>query len=144
LQKLASDRIKTEIRKFDHSAEIEFVSDNKVIVKVRNEVIPKLIGRDGKTIKSIEDKLGISIEVQPMVESWGKKVKFDIHETGAYIVFSFEKRIAGKNANVYIENEYLFTATVGRTGQIKVSKDSDLGKVLLRAITTKKLISVFI
>jgi ATPase len=144
LQKLASEKIKSEIRKFDPSAEIEFVSDNKVIVKVRNEIIPKLIGRDGKTIKSIEDILGVSIEVQPMVESLGKEINFDINETGAYIVLTFDKRIAGKNANVYIDNEYLFSATVGRAGQIKVSKNSDLGKALLRVITSKKLIKVFI
>jgi len=144
LQKLAIHRIKTEINKFDPSAEIEFVSENKVLVKVGNEVIPKLIGKEGRTIKSIENKLGLSIEVQPIVESLGKEIKFDIHETGAYIVFSFEKRIAGKNANVYINSEYLFTATIGRTGQIKVSKGSDLGKALLRALTTKKQIKVFI
>jgi len=144
LQKLASERIKTEIRKFDPSAEIEFVSDNRAIVKVNNDIIPRLIGKDGKTIKSIEDRLGISIEVQPIVESLGKEISFDIHETGAYIVLSFEKRVSGKNANVYIESEYLFTATVGRAGQIKVSKGSDLGKALIRAITTKKAIRVFV
>jgi len=144
LQKLAAHRIKAEINKFDPSAEIEFVSENKVMVKVRNEVIPKLIGKEGRTIKLIEDKLGLSIEVQPIVESLGREIKFDIHETGAYIVFSFEKRIAGKNANIYINGEYLFTATIGRTGQIKVSKGSDLGKSLLRALTTKKHVKVFI
>jgi ATPase len=144
LQKLASQRIKNEIRKFDSSAEIEFVSENNVLVKVRNEVIPKLIGRDGRTIKSIEDKLGISIEVQPIVESLGKEIEFDTHETGAYIVFTFEKKGAGKNANIYIENEYLFSATIGRAGQIKVSKGSDLGKSLIRALTTKKQIRIFV
>jgi ATPase len=144
LQKLASEKIKSEIKKFDPLAEIEFMSDSKIIVKVRNEVIPRLIGKDGKTIKSIEDKLGVSIEVQPMVESLGKEINFNINETGAYVVLSFESRIAGKNANIYVDNEYLFSATIGRAGQIKVSKDSDLGKVLLRAITNKKEIKVFI
>ena len=144
LQKLASEKIKAEIRRFDPSAEIEFVSDSKIIAKVRNEAIPRIIGKDGKTIKSIEDKLGVSIEVQPMVESLGKEISFDINETGAYVVFTFDGKIAGKNANVYLENEYLFSATVGRAGQIKVSKNSDLGKVLLRAIATRKEIKVFI
>lgn len=144
LQKLASQKIKAEVRKFDPSAEIDFVSDNRVVVKVGNEIIPKIIGRDGKTIKSIEDKLGISIEVQPLVESMGKEIEFDVHETGAYIVFTFDKSSAGRNANIYIENEYLFSATIGRAGQIKVSKSSDLGKSLLRTITTKKQIKVFV
>jgi len=144
LQKLASEKIKSEIRKFDPSAEIEFLSDSKIIVKVKNEIIPRLIGKEGKTIKSIEDKLGVSIEVQPIVESLGNEISFNINETGAYVVLTFEKGIAGKNANTYIDNEYLFSATVGRAGQIKVSKNSDLGKSLLRAITSKKEIKVFI
>lgn len=144
LQKLASEKIKSEIRKFDPTADIEFVSDSKIVVKVKNEIIPRLIGKEGKTIKSIEDKLGLSIDVQPMVESIGNEISFNINETGAYIVLSFEKRASGKNANVYVENEYLFSATIGRAGQIKVSKDSEIGKVLLRAITGRRLIKVFV
>lgn len=144
LQKLAIERIKSEIGRFDSNAEIEFLSDNNVIVKVDNKKIPILIGRDGKTIKSIEDKLGVSIEVQPIVESLGKEVKFDINETGAYIVITFDGKIAGKNANIYVSDEYLFSATVGRSGQIKISKNSDLGKSLLRTITSKKEMKVFI
>ncbi len=144
LMKLASERIRAEITKFDPSAEIDFLSENNIVAKVNNKVIPRLIGREGKTIKSIEDKLGISIEVQPMVESLGRETKFEINETGAYMVFSFEKHISGKNANVYIEDEYLFSATVGRSGQIKISKNSDIGKSLIRAITNKKDIKVFV
>ena len=144
LRKLAGDRIKSEIRKFDPDVDVEFLSENKVAVKVRNDVIPRLIGKDGQTIKELEDRLGISIEVQPLVESLGKQIKFDVNETGAYIVLSFDKRTFGKNANIYIENEYLFTATIGRKGEIKVSKDSDLGKELIRALTTKREIKVFI
>ncbi len=144
LQKLAGERIKAEIGKFDPSAEIEFLSDNKAIVKVSNKVIPKLIGREGKTIKSIEDKLGVSIEVQPIVESLGKEIPFNFNETGAYIVFSFHDNTSGKNANVYVSDEYLFSATIGRSSQIKISKGSELGKSLLRAITGKKEIKVFI
>jgi ATPase len=144
LRKLAGDRIKAEIRKFDPDVDVEFLSEDKVAVKVRNDVIPRLIGKDGKTIKELEDRLGISIEVQPLVESLGKQIRFDVNETGAYIVLSFDKRAFGKNANIYIENEYLFTATIGRKGEIKVSKDSDLGKELIRALTTKREIKVFI
>ncbi|MFH0928730.1 MAG: PINc/VapC family ATPase [Candidatus Aenigmatarchaeota archaeon] len=144
LQKLASQRIKNEISKYDSSAEIEFLSDNKIVVKVSNEMIPRIIGKEGSTIKKIEEKLGLSIEVQPLVESMGKEIEFDVHETGAYIVFTFGKNTSGKNANIYIENEYLFSATIGRAGQIKVSKSSDLGKSMIRTLTTKKQIKVFV
>ncbi|MBN2202630.1 MAG: Flp pilus assembly complex ATPase component TadA [Candidatus Aenigmarchaeota archaeon] len=144
LQKLAISKIKKEIRKFDRTAEIDFLSDNKILVKAANDKIARIIGKEGSNIKKIEEKLGMSIEVQPQVESMGKEIGFEINETGGYIVLSFSKKLSGRNASVYINKEYLFSATIGRTGQIKVSKSSDLGKSLLRTVTTKKDIKVFI
>jgi ATPase len=113
-------------------------------VKVKNNTIPKLIGKDGKTIKSIEEKLGLSIDVQPLIESLGNEIEFNIHETGAYMVLSFEKKMSGKIANVYVDRQYLFSATIGRVGKLKVSKSSDLGGLLLRSMTNKKEINVFV
>ncbi len=141
---LARERIFQEIRKFDSKAEIEFSGEDKAIIKVRNEIVPKIIGKEGKMIKSLEERLGISIDIQPLVETMGKEIKFDIAETGAYIVLAFDKRFSGKNANIYLENDYLFTATIGNSGQIRVNKDSDLGRKILRAVSNKRLVSVFI
>ncbi|MCD6476958.1 MAG: Flp pilus assembly complex ATPase component TadA [Candidatus Aenigmarchaeota archaeon] len=144
LKRLALSKIKDEIMKYDPNAQISFLTDDKVSIKVRNSVIPKIIGRDGKTIKKLEEKLGINIEIEPLVKALGKEIKYKIDETGSYIIFSFGKKYAKRNANIYINNEYLFSATIGLTGQIKITKHSDLGKSLLNAITNKKHISIFI
>jgi len=144
LRKLAGEKIKKEMFLFDKKAEVEFVSDQRVVVRVSNEVVPRLIGKEGKRIKEIENRLGVSIDVQPFTASFGKEIKFNLKDTGAYVVISFKKNIAGKNANVYIGKEYLFSATVGRQGQIKISKDSDIGNNLIIAKTNKKNIKVFI
>ncbi len=144
LEKLAKEKIMEEIKRYDKSAEIEFLGEKRIMIKVRNEAIPKLIGKEGKTIERIEKKLGLSIDVQPKIESLGKEVKFDVGESGAYIIFSFNKTLRGENANTYIDDEYLFTATVGKSGQIRISKSSDLGKKLINALATKKKIKVFI
>jgi ATPase len=144
IQKLAAQKILEEVKRFDRDAQVEFISDEKVLVKVENSKIPRIIGREGKVIKSLEDRLGISIDVQPLVESMGSQVSFEVGETGAYIIFVFKKNLSGKNANIYIESEYLFSATIGRSGQIKINKGSDLGKQILRAITGEKAIKVFI
>ena len=141
--KLAKERIYQEIRKYDRGAEVEIVK-NRAIIKVRNEVLPRIIGREGKEVKKLEEKLGIRIEVEPKIETLKKEVKFETSETGNYIVLSFPKKLSGKNANIYLEKEYLFTATVGKQGQIKVSKESELGKILLRAIASGKEIRAFI
>lgn len=138
LSKLAKKQILAEIRRFDHSAVVELASENKAIVRVENDVIPRLIGKGGENIKALEERLGISIEVSPKVATLGKEIDFHNEETGAYIVFTLEAK-PGKIANFYVGDEYLFSATLGKNSQIKVAKDSEVGKEVLRAIVNDKL-----
>ncbi|MDD5416734.1 MAG: PINc/VapC family ATPase [Candidatus Aenigmarchaeota archaeon] len=144
VERLALDKIKSELYKFDPKAVVEFLSANKISVKVRNDVIPYIIGKEGKTIKNLEDRLGISIDIEPAVESLGKEIERNISETGGYLVFEFPKHHSGKNVNIYIDGGYLFTATIGRSDQIKVSKKSDLGNKIMKALTKKSEIKTFI
>lgn len=144
MEKLAKERILEEMKRYDKTAEIEFLGGNRIVVKLSNKAIPKIIGKEGKTIDKIEKKLGVSIDVQPKIESLGKEVKFDAGESGAYIIFSFNKTLRGENANTYVKDEYLFTATIGKSGQIRISKNSDLGKELINALTSKKNMKIFI
>jgi|YelNatPaOPRAMG01_1025707.scaffolds.fasta_scaffold06890_3 ATPase len=144
LKKLAAQRILQEIERFDPKAQVELVSDTKAIVRVENEVIPKLIGKEGNTISAIEKKLGIHIEVEPKVPAVGKEVEFQMNESGNSLEFSFDRRLIGKVANFYVEDEFLFSATVGKKANIKVNKSSEVGKELLRAIINKKRIKVLV
>ncbi len=139
IEGLAKKYILQEIRKFDRKAEVEILSDNKVSVRVDNEIIPRLIGTKGKNVKELEEKLGISIDISPKIATFGKEVHFNTNETGAYIVFSFPQGLTGKFANFYIDNEYLFSATIGKDGILRVSKDSDIGKESMKALVKNNL-----
>jgi len=86
----------------------------------------------------------VHIDVEPSVENLGKQIEFEVGESGAYISMGFSKKFSGKNANIYVEGEYLFTATVGRKGEIRVSKDSEIGKSLIRTIAGRREIKVFV
>ncbi|MBU3896375.1 MAG: PINc/VapC family ATPase [Nanoarchaeota archaeon] len=143
VEKLALEKIKTEISKFDHNAKIEFVNANRISVRVRNDAIPYIIGKEGKTIKNLEDRLGISIDIEPVVESLGNEIDHHISDTGGYVILEFTNA-TGKNINIYIDNEYLFTATVGRSDQIRVNKKSDLGRQIIKALTRKSTIKTFV
>ncbi|MEM5829419.1 MAG: PINc/VapC family ATPase [Candidatus Aenigmatarchaeota archaeon] len=144
LKKLAIERVKQEIEKFDPKAEVELISENKCVVRVNNSVIPKLIGKDGTTISAIEKKLGLHIEVEPKIPAIGREVEFEVKETGNSIEFNFERRFVGKVASFYIDDKFLFSATVGKKSKIKVSKSSDIGRELLKAILNKRKIKVLI
>jgi len=138
LSKLAKKQILAEVRRFDHSAVVEIAGENKAIVRVENDVIPRIIGKGGENIKALEERLGISIEISPKVATLGKAVDFHNEETGAYIVFTVEAK-PGKIVNFYVDDEYLFSATLGKNSQIKVAKDSEMGKEVLRAVIGDRL-----
>jgi ATPase len=65
IEKLAVERMLQFIKKYDEDVQISLIGDKKAVVKVNQNIIPKLIGKDGKNISRIEEKLGIHIEVEP-------------------------------------------------------------------------------
>ncbi len=141
VKELAKQRVKQIIDKYDPYAEINFVSEGKVRVMVDNDVIGKLIGKDGVNITKIEDKLGIHIDVEPRVASTGAETGFDVSEVGNSIVFQFSPKMKGK-VDIYVDDDYLLSATIGKKHQVKVSKSSGIGKEILKGILGKKRIRV--
>jgi ATPase len=142
VRQLAKERVKQIIEKYDPDAEVGFISDNRVKVVVDNDVIARLIGKNGTNITDIEKKLGIHIDVEPKVPSTGSEVGFDISEIGNSLVFQFEPRMKGKKVDVYVDSDYLFSATVGKKNDVKVSKSSGIGKEILKGMLGKKIIRV--
>ncbi len=144
-QKLAEERILQEIKKFDPDAQVTLVSDNKAIVRVDNEIVPIVIGKKGATVTKLEEKLGVKIDVEPLApSSSGKEVRYEVREVGNRIDLVFEEDLTGVATNVYVGDQYLFSATIGKKSQIRVSKKSDLGRSLLRALVSKQRIRVLI
>ena len=144
LERLARERILQEIRRFDKKAEVEFLNENRIVIRVDNRIIPRIIGKNGSMISYLEKKLGIGIDVEPRIPSLGREVSFVLNERGKSIDFEFDSKYAGKIASIYIGEEFVFSATIGKKGKIKVSKDSEIGRKLLRAIASKKEIRVII
>ena len=144
IRKLATERILQEIRKFDPQAEVEITSENRATIRVDNKYIGRLIGRDGATINKLEERLGIHIDVEPKLPTLGREINFRLEEVGNSIELSFSKRFVGKSANVYVEDEFLFSAMIGKKAKIKITKRSEIGRKLLKAIIGKKKIQVLL
>lgn len=143
-KRLAAERIMDEIAKFDPRAEVEIVSENNARVRVDNKVIARLIGKEGATINNIQDRLGIHIDVEPKIAALGKEIKYDFRESGNTIELKFNRIYIGKSANIYIEDEFLFSAIVGKKGKIKITKRSDIGKAVVKALVGNKNIKVMV
>jgi len=142
VRQLAKQRVKQIIDKYDPDAEVGFISDNRVKVVVDNDVIARLIGKNGTNITEIEKKLGLHIDVEPKVPTTGSEVGFSISEIGNSLAFQFEPRMKGKKVDIYVDSDYLLSATVGKNNEVKVSKSSGIGKEILKGMIGKKIIRV--
>ena len=144
VRKLAAERILQDIRKFDPEAEVELVSDTQAVVRVDNKVIPRLIGKEGVVVLGLQKKLGVHIDVEPKIVALGKEVQFQINEAGNSLEFAFDRRLVGKVASFYVEDEFLFSATVGKKCSIKITKESDVVKEFVKAVVGRKKIIVLV
>jgi len=142
VKRLAEGRILELVRRFDRGAEVEIVSKDKAVVKVDKNAIPLLIGRGGATVNELERMLGIRIDVEPKLKSLGQDVEFDVGEAGNSVNIIFGDKTIGKSVDVYVDDEYLFSAVVGKKARIKVSKSSDTGKKLIGAMIAGRQIKV--
>lgn len=137
------------------SVKAELISNERIKVYVNERFIPKIIGKKGKRIDDLERKVGISIGVEPLESSEGGDEKdygtnnFDSSFNDPIIDEEFEvpyeissKHISlnlgyehvGDEFDISINGEYLFTATVGKKGLVRLKQGLEITDILLDAI----------
>ncbi len=142
---LAEKAILEQAQKFDPEARVQVVSDSSAIVKVRKDVVPIIIGREGKTVSALEQRLGLHIDIQPLGASeGGNEIPFQISENAAAITFDFERQYAYSPVELNIEGDFILSAMVDKKGRLKIGKKSHVGKSFSRAIEERKQIHVYL
>lgn len=138
LKDLALERVYQELNKYDPNVKIDIVGD-RIIARVKNDIIARLIGKKGANIELVEKKLGMHISVEPAEETLKEVIDWDYEERGDTIILSVEPGLTGEKVDIYNGNEYIMTVHVGKLGQIRVRKKSSVGKNVLRGVATKML-----
>lgn len=138
---------------------------NRAVVYVEEDDISYVIGKGGGRISDVEDRLGIDIDVRTHDEkpsSSGQHaganaggqsgasasaggadegVVVTPEVTSRHVVVRMDGHV-GETVEVRADGEYLFTATVGRGGDIQVSCGSAIAEELENAIDRKQQITV--
>ena len=143
IRKLAEERIRDVIRRFDPNADIFIVSEGRVKIKVHKDVIPRIIGKGGSMITEIENTLGIKIDVEMKTPALGREISFSVNESGAGLVFGVDGDVLGKKVDIYIEDEFICSNQVGKKSRIKIDKRSENGRKLLNALLVGQKIKIF-
>jgi ATPase len=154
IYKLAEEKIRETIRRFDANPEIEILSDSGIRVRVRKDSMPSIIGKGGSTISDLEKILHVHINVEPKdsgdsPDSYSSpqgrgSTQFDFSEATNSLLFQVDKRNNGQFADIYVKGDYVTTARVARHGKIKISKRSDAGRRLARSAFSKNDIEVIL
>jgi len=168
--RIAKQEIEREIRSVAHGhVDVELKGNDKAIVYVTEGDIGTVIGKGGGRISDIENRLGIEIDVRTHAdkpggagsasggsgtngtggsdgsaggqvgEERGTVVEPEI--TSRHVVIDVDDGV-GETVEVRADGEYLFTATVGRGGEVQVSRGSAIAEELEDAIDRKRRVTV--
>jgi ATPase len=151
IQKMAEKEIIKEVKKVVQGrVEVDMKSDRRATVWVNEDAIPQLIGKRGRNIEELEGKVGISIGVESLEAKKGQAkprqrsghipellssdyMPVQVELSGNYVVLNFGKDVVGTPFDILVDEDYLFTATVGKKGTIKIKKDIELAEIIINA-----------
>ncbi len=162
VDRIARQEIEREIRSVARGhVEVELRGQDEAVVYVDEDDISYVIGKGGGRISEIEERLGISIDVRTHEENpsaqtadpsdtggdpggatpepQGTTVEPEI--TSRHVVIRMDEHV-GETVEVRADGEYLFTATVGRGGDIQVSRGSAIAEELEDAIDRRQTVTV--
>jgi ATPase len=164
VSRIARQEIEREIRSVAHGhVDVALQGGDRATVYVEESDISTVIGKGGGRITDIENRLGIDIDVRTHDERPGHGGSGGGSHGGAgggsqgggatqgtivapeisskHVVVELQDH-AGETVEVQADGEYLFTATVGRGGDVRVSRGSAIAEELERAIDRGKRITV--
>ena len=151
IARLARQEIEREIRSVARGrVAVELKDEDRAVVYVDENDIAYVIGKNGERISSIEDRLGLDIDVRTHGErqlstesrgvDTGNEIAVEANATRHHVVLAVDRE-PGDTVEVLVDGAYLFTATVGRGGEIRVSRGTAIADELERAVDAERRIT---
>ena len=138
--RLASREIEKEISHHVRGPfEVEVVSDSSAVIRVPQKEAAKVIGKEGRRIEQIEKTLGMHIDVR--VRETPTALANKVEETARHLIIWLEG-YAGQAVDVFVGGDLTFTATVGRQGDIRIAKSSEVAKNIQKRIKQGEKVEV--
>jgi ATPase len=148
IEKLAEDKIKETFRRYDPRAEVEILSDNRVKVMVDEQYIPSIIGRGGSNINDIEKLLKVHIDVVQKtsddISSPSGDLPFSFSESKTALLLTVNRDFTSMHADIYANEKFIASVRIGKKGQIKIPKRSDVARTLMDFTSSQNDIKIFL
>lgn len=148
IEKLAEDKIKETFRQYDPNAEVEILSDNRVKVMVNERNIASIIGRGGSNINEIEKLLKVHIDVVEKssddISLTSNDLPFSFSESKTAILLTVNRDFTSMHADIYANEKFVASVRIGKKGQIKIPKRSDVARTLMDFSSSQNDIKLYL
>jgi len=148
IQKLAEDKIKDYFQKYDSNVQVDILSENRVKVSVHEDCIASIIGRGGTNINEIEKFLNVHIDVvakdSESLSLGSDDMPFSFSESKTTLLLTVNREYTSMYTDIYVNNKFFASVRIGKKGQIKIPKRSDIGRNLLNSTSSKNDIQLFL
>ncbi len=147
IEKLAEDKIRDTFKRYDPKSEVEILSDNRVRVLVDKQAIPSIIGRGGSNINDIEKSLNIHIDVverDSSSDTSSGDLPFSFSESKTSIMLTVSREYTSMHADIFVNDKYVTTSRIGKKGQIKIPRRSDIAKNLMQLASSQNEIHIYL
>jgi len=138
-QRLAREKLEQQLGSRVNNPVIEFISDNHIRLMVSEDEVSHVIGKGGENIDRLEDEIGLDITVEPKTPTKKGKIDFNVSEKGNSVIIEVGEEKSGTEVDIYENDEFLFTATVGKSGDISLTKASELANRVIGASEAGRL-----
>nr|MBC8252023.1 Flp pilus assembly complex ATPase component TadA [Candidatus Nitrosopelagicus sp.] len=148
IEKLAEDKIKDYFQRYDSGAEVEILSENRVKVIVHEDCVASIIGRGGTNINEIEKFLKVHIDIvakdSESLSLTSNEIPFNFSESKTALLLTVSREYTSMHADIYTNDKFFASVRIGKKGQIKIPKRSDIGRNLLNSTSSQDDIQLFL
>jgi len=140
LYRMAEERIENDLRKlFGTNASVRMETDNRVVVRVPEDVMPRVIGKKGANVNELEKKYGVHIDVEPLqavIEGQRQTAQIEVKNRIIYLYVGEPNR----NVKFYVDNILVLQAKSSNKGVVRIKVASDTGSAIYSYIKAGKKI----
>lgn len=147
IEKLAEDKIRETFKRYDPNSEVEILSDNRVRVSVNKQSIASIIGRGGSNINDIEKSLNIHIDIVERDNSSNSNsgdLPFSFSESKTSLALTVSREFTSMHADIYVGDKFVTTSRIGKKGQIKIPRRSDIANTLMSHANSQDDIHIYL
>ena len=148
IEKLAEDKIKETFKRYDPGVEVEILSDNRVKVLVEERFIASIIGRGGSNISELEKFLKVHIDVVQKnsedILPISDDIPFSFSESKTSLLLLVDRDYASMHADVLVDEKFVSSVRIGKKGQIKIPKRSDVARNILNNSSSQNDIRIIL